>query len=118
MFSRTLILVLLLALFLHVMLGWVGVLIAAVVGGYLLGAGGWLVSSLGVFCAWGGLILWNYVVAPREVQAMEQVVGSLLGNLPEFGVVSLSLAIGFMLGALGGLIGTQVRLIVGQLQQR
>jgi len=49
---------------------------------------------------------------------MEQVVGSLLGNLPEFGVVSLSLAIGFMLGALGGLIGTQVRIIVDQLQQR
>ncbi|GIV59128.1 hypothetical protein GQ464_015365 [Rhodocaloribacter litoris] len=99
--------VLLLSLVLHLTLGWAWTLLAGVVAGWWKGRGGWWAGAAGVGLGWLVLVAYNYAVAAAAIAEMTRVVGAILGNLPGFVVVGLTLLIGSALGALGGAAGTQ-----------
>ena len=42
---------------------------------------------------------------------MTETLGGILGNLPGFAVVGITLLIGVVLGTVGGGLGTQIRLL-------
>ena len=103
-----LLVVALLALLLHVVLGWAWTIAAGLAAGLWIGRGGWHLGAASVGIEWLVLVLYNYLVAPHAVHLMFENLGSLLGNLPFFVIVALTLMIGALLGLLGGAAGTQL----------
>lgn len=104
--------VLLFAVVLHVVLGWEWTLLAGVAAGWLFGRLGWLYGGLAVGSDWLLLVVFNYVANARAVGTMTNSVGSILGNMPSFAVVAITLFIGLLLGTVGGAAGTQLNRLV------
>lgn len=103
--------VLLLALMLHLFLGWQWTLLAGVVYGFYARRLGALLSSLACGLSWAQLVLWNLAVAPFETGNLTEAVGGLLGNIPSWAVVAVTILIGMLCGLLGALIGRRIRLL-------
>lgn len=107
-----------LALLLHLLLGWQWTLAAGIVGGYWAGRRGWMVGLLGVGLSWLALIVYNFIAAGPAVREMTDVLGEILGGMPGFVVLALTWVIGLLLGTVGGLIGTQARYMMDSDQQK
>ena len=106
-----------LAIVLHLILGWPWVILAAVIMGLVAGKRGWLVGLCGVGLAWLLLIGWNYIMAAdaiaRMMETMSNLIGGMLGtSLPAFVFLILTVLIGSLLGLLGGLIGTRLSMLL------
>ena len=98
----------------HLGFGWKWVLAAAVIAGAAaprqVGVGGAaLLAALGVALSWGGLIAWNHLRFADPTARMTEAMGAIIGGLPPAAVPGLSLAIGVVLGLLGGAIGMGVK---------
>jgi hypothetical protein len=96
-----------LAVVLHLILGWPWTILAGVAAGVWKGRGGWRVGALGVGLGWLAFVGYDYLVAAGAVAEMTRVMGGLMGNLPGFVVVVVTLVIGLVLGALGGAVGAR-----------
>ena len=99
-----------LALILHLLLGWAWTILAGVVVGVWQGRGGWLVGGIGVGASWLTLVLYNVIVATEPVGRMTDTLGGILGNLPGIAVIIITMLIGVLLGLVGGGLGTQLGL--------
>lgn len=102
-----------LAFALHLLLGWAWTILAGIVVGVWQGRRGWLVGAAGVGLSWLGLVVYNLVVAPGPVGRMADTLGGILGNLPGFAVMALTVLIGVLLGVVGGGLGTRLGLLFG-----
>ncbi len=100
------------AFLLHLLLGWAWTLGAGVGAGLWHGRGGWLLGATAVAVDWTAWLVYDYSVNARAVHLMTQTMGDVLGNMPFFVVVALTLSIGVALGGLGGAVGTQVRRVL------
>lgn len=94
------------ALAAHLIFGWAYSIAGAVLAGSLskghpVHAGMWT-----LVITWGGLVIFNLIVATSETMAMFDVIAQLIGGLPAVMTVSLTMGIGAVLGALGGWIGS------------
>lgn len=101
-----------LALLLHVLLGWAWTMGAGVVAGLWQGPGGWRTGGLGVGLSWFLLIAYSLIVAPGPVGRMAETLGGILGGLPGFTIFIVTLLIGVLLGTVGGGLGTQVSFLL------
>ena len=97
------------ALALHLTLGWAWTLGAGLIGGLWARRRGWLVGLIGVTLDWSVLLVYNVAVAPDATVRMARTVGALLGNLPGVATVLATVLVGAGLGALGGFTGQQLR---------
>lgn len=97
------------ALTLHMTVGWAWTVLAAVLGGFVMGRGGSVVGALGLVLPWAGLVLWNLAFYGPPMSRMTVAVGGLLGGLPGFTVPLLTLTIALVLGLLGGATGASLR---------
>lgn len=97
------------AFLVHFALGWAWTFAAGVGAGVWQGRGGWHLGALAVGIEWAGWVIYSYTVDARAVHLMTETIGSVLGNLPFFAVVALTLLIGMVLGGLGGGVGTRLR---------
>jgi hypothetical protein len=97
------------SLVLHILLGWQWSLVGGIVAGTLTPRFGWLTGTIAVTLSWGALVLYNFSVAPAEMTRFLEIVSGLFGNMPRPMVVVTTLAMGALLGLLGGTIGTLVR---------
>ena len=97
-----------LALILHLLLGWAWTMAAGVVAGVWQGQRGWLIGGGGVGLSWLVLIVYNLVVASEPVGRMAETLGGILGNLPGFAIFGLTLMIGVVLGVVGGGLGSRL----------
>lgn len=104
----TLLLTIVMALAVHLTLGWAWTLGAGVLGGALAARRGWLVGALGVGLSWTVLVVYSAVAAPEPFAILLDTLGGILGNTPGALAVALTLLIGVLLGALGGIIGSQL----------
>lgn len=98
----------LLALALHVFLGWAWTILAGVLAGAWVVRRGWFVGAVSVGLDWLVLIIYNFAVAGREVATMASTLGGILGNLPGAAIVAITFLIGALLGGLGGIIGSHL----------
>ncbi|WP_456426082.1 hypothetical protein [Rhodocaloribacter sp.] len=96
-----------LAVVLHLILGWPWTILAGVAAGVWKGRGGWRTGALGVGLGWLFFVGYDYLVAAGTVSEMTRVMGEFMGNLPGFVVVVVTLVIGLVLGALGGAVGAR-----------
>jgi hypothetical protein len=103
-----------LALALHLVLGWVWTPIAGMVAGFWVGRRGWVAGMAAAGLSWSLLVLYSFVAAPRATAEMASVFGGILGNLPGAAVVGMTLLIGGLLGALGGLAGSSIARLGGR----
>ena len=101
-----------LALLLHMLLGWAWTILAGMAVGVWIGRRGWLVGGIGVGLSWLGLVLYNFVVAAGPVGRMTDTFGGILGNLPGFVIVAITVLLGVLLGMIGGGLGTQLGLLL------
>lgn len=99
----------LLALVLHLALGWTWTIVAGIVGGAWAVQRGWVVGALGVGLDWAVLVLYNYATARAATQGMADTVGELLGNMPAPVVVAATVLTGTLIGGVGGALGTALR---------
>ena len=97
------------ALVLHVLLGWAWTLGTGIFAGVWVGRRGWFVGGMGVGVSWLVLIVYNFFSASESVGRMTETLGGILGNLPGFAIVGITLLIGVVLGTVGGALGTQIR---------
>lgn len=97
------------ALTLHLTLGWAWTVLAAVLGGFVMGRGGSVVGALGLVLPWAGLVLWNLAFYGPSMARMTEAVGGLIGGLPSFVVPLLTLLIALVLGVMGGATGASLR---------
>ncbi|MFK7847636.1 MAG: hypothetical protein AB8G77_20255 [Rhodothermales bacterium] len=104
------------AVVLHLLLGWEWTLFAGLLCGMIMPAKSWLWGGFSVATGWGVLILYNYLIASAPLLRMLDVTGQILGNLPGAVVVVVTLLIGGLLGFLGGLIGAQLVQLVPSLK--
>jgi hypothetical protein len=109
-----LLVIILLALVIHLLLGWAWTILAGIVAGVWALRRGWLLGGAGVGLSWLVLIGYNFVVAPGPVGRMTDTMGGILGHLPGIAVVGLTLLMGVLLGTVGGGLGTQVSLWSGR----
>lgn len=100
------------AVVIHLLLGWAWTLLVGLAAGLLFGRHGWLHGALVVGADWLALIVYNYLVDARAVRVMTDTMGGILGNLPSFAIVAITVFIGTLLGLIGGAAGTQLRLLV------
>mgnify|MGYP006307598319 CR=1 FL=1 len=98
-----------LALGVHLALGWVWTLGVGGLGGVFMTRRGWLVSMLGVAFDWAVLVGYNYVAAPAATQTMVDTMGGILGNTSGMAVVAGTILIGMLLGGVSGAVGTFAR---------
>lgn len=101
-----------LALLGHSTLGWIAVLPAAALGGFVVEKRGALTGLLGVATAWIGLVAFSYAVAPGPTVEMTRVVGGLAGGLPPALIPVATILAGCLLGAAGGWFGASARNIL------
>jgi hypothetical protein len=105
---------LVLALLLHIFLGWEWTLLAGFVYGIRSKRLAWPGAGAVGLLSWGILLLYSYIVAPEPMGRMVETVGALLGGIPYWAVTILTLVLGFLLGVLGGLLGSLLaKLIIG-----
>ncbi len=100
------------ALVLHLVLGWPFSVAGGVVAGYLAVDKGWLWGGAAVGFSWALLVTYNFVVANGPVSRMIDIMAQILGNMPEVMFVVLTILIGCALGVCGGLVGAQTARIV------
>lgn len=100
------------AALLHTVLGWGWTFFAGLGAGVWQGRGGWYLGAIGVGIEWAGWIIFSYAVDARAVHVMTQTMGSILGNMPFFVVVALTLIMASLIGGLGGGMGTQIRVLM------
>jgi hypothetical protein len=98
---------------LHLSLGWAWSLGGGVVGGALVGRYGPVVGAAGVALEWAGGVVYTLVVARAPTRLLLDVLGGLLGNIPDALVVAVTILTGALLGLAGGLIGAQGRALLG-----
>ena len=92
----------------HLLLGWEWTILGGLLCGWLLPErGGWW-GMAAVGGAWAVLVAFNGLAAPGPVGSMLQTTGTILGNLPAWLVVVLTVLIGILLGGLGGAIGSRL----------
>lgn len=103
------ILITLLALILHLTLGWQWSIVAAAVGGYWQGQGGWRVGLIALTVSWLLLLVWNYLVAPNATSKVFGVMSGIFGGLPSFAFPLFVLLWAALIGAIGGAIGTYLK---------
>lgn len=101
-----------LALGLHLGLGWAWTPLAALAGGYWARRGGPALGAGALLLSWGALVGYNYVVAADAMSRMAGTVAALAGNLPGIVVVALTLLVALLLGAVGGAAGSALRRLV------
>lgn len=106
-----------LAVLLHLILGWEWTLGAGLAAGYAFERRGWLYGALVVGCDWLALLVYNYLVDARAIGVMTDTLGGMLGNMPSFAVVAMTVLIGLLLGLIGGAAGTQLRRLIGRQPQ-
>lgn len=99
----------LICLALHLSLGWQVAVLGAVLGGFLQKSGGWKVGLGAMFMAWLLLIFFQYSSAPYQMGQMFHTMSQILGNLPFVAFPIFTLLLASVLGALGGLLGTQIQ---------
>lgn len=98
-----------LALALHLMLGWAWTFGAGLAGGVIAPRRGWLVGSLGVALDWAALVGYNFWIAGAATGIMIRTMGDILGNTSGMVVVAATVFIGAALGGLGGVVGMVTR---------
>lgn len=99
----------LVALAFHLLLGWQWSLVGGVAAGLATPRFGWLTGLIAVTLAWTVLVLYNFIAAPSEMARFLEVTAGLLGNMHQVMLVVSTLALGALLGALGGGIGSILR---------
>lgn len=102
---------------LHVALSWPFTVVGGAIGGFLAGRYGWVSGLLAGGLSWGGLALWSRSVDSRAVDEMLRVVGTLLGLAAPWAVLLLTAALGALLGASGGWVGSNVRNLLGRVRR-
>jgi len=98
----------LVALSLHLALGWEWSLLAGVFCGLFIRIKAWLWGAVSTSVAWSILIVYNLIQAREPVLDMLSTMGQILGNLPGALIVLLSVLTGGLLGLIGGEIGTRL----------
>lgn len=106
--SKGIALVTALALVLHLIFGWMLVVLAAAAGGWYVKKRGWLVGGVGVLLAWLILVGYNFAVAPAQVSEMSRVMAEIVGRLPLVSTPLITIFIGFVLGVVGGSLGSSL----------
>ncbi len=99
----------LLALALHLILGWELGVVGAIYAGWAGKGNGFRTGALVLGIVWAALIAYNFAVAPSESMNMAEVMAGLLGSLPAFVTVLLTLLISVVVGGVGGMIGSSFR---------
>ena len=93
------------ALLLHLILGWQFAVIGAVVAGALFNEKPIWAGVLTMVVCWGGLVIYNFTVATEETMKMVGIMAALIGDIPPFMTVGLTVLIAAILGAAGGWLG-------------
>ncbi|MBT8399655.1 MAG: hypothetical protein KJO98_04200 [Rhodothermia bacterium] len=106
------------ALVVHVLLGWPWSILGGVAAGWLAPRGGWWRGALAVGMAWLILIGYNFIVANGPVREMHRVVAGVAGDLPGWTIPGLSLFVGILIGAAGGLVGTSLARVGARRKER
>lgn len=96
------------ALLFHVLLGWEWSLLGGVFCGMMIAKKPGLWGAMCVGGAWLLLAVFNLLWARDAVLEMITVTGQIMGNLPGFVIVLLTVLIGSALGFVGALAGTKL----------
>lgn len=99
---------LVLAILLHVFVGWAWSFAAAFVLGFWEGKRGWLLGAALLSLSWTLIVAYNWILAAAPVSRMLNVMGGILGNLPGFAVALITVLLGALLGLIGGGLGTSL----------
>lgn len=99
----------LLALLLHLTLGWQWTILAGIVAGGLVPRYGWFVGAAATALAWGSVLVYSFAVAPASTRVLMDTLSGFAGNIPGFAFVALTIALGALVGGLGGAIGMLAR---------
>lgn len=93
------------ALALHVMLGWMWSVAGSLVAGFMVSKRSAWSGALTLIVSWALLIGWNMAVAPAENLNMMETMAELLGGMPGFVIPFATLLIAAVLGLAAGALG-------------
>lgn len=106
------------ALALHLILGWPWSILGGVFAGLTAVRTGWLLGAAAVGLSWALIVLYNFTVAAPETARFLSVTGGLFGNMSATMVVVVTILIGVVLGLLGGTIGALARMLADEVRSR
>lgn len=90
---------------LHVALGWQWCLVAGAIVGWWTIRHGWLFGAVAVGTSWTLLTSYNYVIAPEQMKRFTATMAGFVPGMPDWSVPVLTVALGIVLGAVGGFLG-------------
>ena len=102
-----------LALLLHIFLGWAWTPIAGLVAGLWKGIGGWWTGGVAVGSSWLAIVGYTLFVAPDASMRLADILASMLGGVPAFLVFVATVALGVVSGTAAGGLGTGIRSLIG-----
>ena len=108
----------LVALSIHLVVGWQWSIAGGLLAGVFHTRTGWLTGTMAVGISWALLILYNFVAAPEASARFLVVTGGILGNLSGPMVVVVTVLIGALVGLLGGLMGSLLRTLADDARAR
>lgn len=94
-----------LALLIHLVLGWEWTILAGLAAGGLSPRYGWFVGAAGTALSWTGILIYTFAVAPASTRILLDTLSGFAGNIPGSALVALTVAFGALIGGLGGAIG-------------
>ncbi len=106
------------AFLLHLGLGWQWTVLGGLIAGLSSSRWGALVGGFAVTLEWAALVLFNFAVAPAESARFVDIGSRLLGGMAPAMLVAATVALGGIVGLMGGAIGSRVRAIYEQRQTK
>ena len=92
----------------HLLFGWIASLTGSLLAGWWHLKKGWLAGSTVLSLSWSVLLAWTFIVAGHESLEWARILSGLLGNMPTFVGVALSILIASILGGCSGFVGQSI----------
>jgi len=89
----------------HIVLGWEYGVVGAIFVGWAAENGGFKLGAMTMGISWSILIGYNFIIAGPESVKMIKVMASIMGDLPGFATIVITLGVSLVLGGIGGLSG-------------
>ncbi|MCY4232725.1 MAG: hypothetical protein OXE59_03135 [Bacteroidetes bacterium] len=105
------------AMLLHLILGWAWSIGGGIAVGLYRAEHAWIVGGIATGLSWAAFVIHAFIVAPEPTQRLMDIMGALFGGIPSGLVPVATILVGIIVGSSGGAFGAAFRPLIMRLFQ-